>query len=106
MINPKELFEKAEQAAEDWADKDHAAGLLEDALSAMEGHIAAELKAKGESISIIPKLIKNETKWKELAKLWRDARKDALKAKLFYEQVNRYQDNIRSVEATTRRLTT
>ena len=104
MIDPTNLHNKAMAAAEDWADKDHAAGLLEDALSTLEGVIVAELKASGESISIIPKLVKKDERWVELARNWRDARKAALIARLQYEQVNRFQDNVRTKESTERAL--
>ncbi len=104
MIDPKDLFVKAENAAEDWADKDFAAGMLEDSLSVLEGQIATRLKMEGNPISIISKLIKSQPEWFELSKNWRTARKAALIARLKYEQVNRYQDNVRTKESTERAL--
>lgn len=104
MIEPSKLFDKAMKSAEDWADKDHAAGILEDGLSTLEGILIAELKAKGEPITIIPKLIKKDTRWVDAAEAWRDARKQALIAKLRYEQVCRYMDNERTKESTERSL--
>ena len=104
MIEPEKLYEKAMSAAEEWADYDHAAGLLEDLLSTVEGSIASRLKSEGESISIIPKLIKKDPQWKESASQWREAKKQALIAKLKYEQINRFMDNIRTKESTERAL--
>lgn len=105
MIDPQKLFDKAISCAEDWADKDHAAGVLEDGLSTIEGSLCAEYKAKGEPISVITKLIKKDARWLEAAQSWREARKQALVARLKYEQVNRYMDNIRTKESTERQLT-
>ena len=104
MINPTDLYEKAIRQAEDYADRDYAAGILEDALSTLEGHLTAELKAKGEPTTILSKLVKKDERWITAANDWRAAKKSALIAKMKYEQVNRYQDNIRTVEASTRKL--
>ncbi|MBW2106612.1 MAG: hypothetical protein JRI26_11495 [Deltaproteobacteria bacterium] len=104
MIDPQELYNRAMEAAEDWADKDHASGILEDAVSAMEGMLVAELKAKGEPVTVILKLVKNDSRWKEAAQNWRTARKEALIARLKYEQVNRFMDNVRTKESTERAL--
>lgn len=104
MIDPNELFTRAENAAEDWADKDHAAGILEDFIDTLEGTITAELKAKGEPITVINKLSKADPRWIEASKNWREARKQALIAKLKYDQVNRYMDNVRTKESTERSL--
>ena len=104
MINPTDLYNKALAAGEEWADKDHAAGVLEDALDALKGQISAELKAKGESISLIRDLTRKDERWREASIRWRDARKQALIAKLKYEQVCRYQDNLRTNQVTERQL--
>jgi len=104
MIDPTELYNKALNSAEEWADKDNAAGVLEDALGTLEGVLCAEYKAKGEPVSIMTKLIKQDQRWINAAKAWREARKHALVARLKYEQVNRYQDNIRTRESTERQL--
>ncbi len=104
MIDPNELFTRAESSAEDWADKDYAAGILEDFLSTMEGQIASKLKSEGIPITIISKLIKSQPEWIDAAKAWRFARKEALIARLKYEQVNRFQDNVRTKESTERTL--
>jgi len=104
MINPADLYEKAMKQAEDWADKQHAEGVLEDALSTLEGTLIAELKAKGEPITTAPKLIKKDPRWIDAARVWRDAKRESLIARLRYEQVNRYQDNQRTKESTERQL--
>jgi hypothetical protein len=106
MFNPQSMYEKAIEAAEDYADKDHAAGVLEDALDALKGVIASELKAKGEAVGLISNLTKKDPRWIEMTKSWRDARKEALIAKMKYDQINRFQDNERTQEATARRLAT
>lgn len=104
MIDPESLYNKAMEQAEVWADTDHAAGVLEDALEALEGVLVAEYKAKGEPVTILGKLIKKDARWTEAAKARRDARKEALIARLKYEQINRYQDNKRTKESTERQL--
>lgn len=104
MIDPEKLYNRSMTAAEEWADKDHAAGVLEDALGTLESDIAAELKARGEPVSVIPKMIKCDQRWKDAAQSWRQAKRDALIAKLKYEQANRYQDNLRTKESTERQL--
>jgi len=104
MIDPTELYNKAMAQAENWADADYASGLLDDALDTLEGVITAELKADGKPVSIINKLAKNDERWKEAAQKRRQARRDALIEKLKYEQMNRYQDNIRTKESTERQL--
>ena len=105
MIDPHKMYLKSIELAEDYADKDFAAGTLEDALDALKGTLSAKLKSKGESVSIIPALVKSQPEWVEMAGQWRLAKKVALLAKLKYDQSNRYQDNVRTAEATTRQLT-
>ena len=105
MINPKDLYEKAMESAEDYADKDYASGLLDDAVEALEGVITAELKAEGQPTTLIPKLIKKDKRLMKEKENRRGARKQAIIAKLKYEQVNRYQDNLRTNEVTVRKLT-
>ena len=104
MINPQDLYTKAMEAAEDWADKEHAAGVLEDALSTLEGVLLAELKSQGEPTTTAPKLIKKDPRWIDSAKTWREAKRAALIARMKYEQVNRFQDNVRTKESTERAL--
>jgi hypothetical protein len=104
MIDPQELFTKAEAAAADWADKDYAAGLLEDLVSSLEGVLASRYKSKGHAATLIPKLIKADVEWKEAQYRWREAKKEAMVARLKYEQINRFQDNIRTKESTERAL--
>ena len=104
MIDPTALYNKAIEQAEDWADKEHAAGVLEDAVGAMEGLLYAEYKAKGEPATLIPRLIKKDDRHKNALNLWRDAKKEAHIAKMKYDQVNKYQDNIRTKESTERQL--
>lgn len=104
MIDPGKVYEQAMEAAEDYADKDHAAGVLEDALDALKGTLTADLKSKGESVTIISSLVKKDHAWIELSVQWRDARKSAILAKLKYDQVCRWQDNIRTNAVTDRSL--
>ena len=104
MIDPKELYERAMEAGEGWADKDHAAGVLEDALDALKGQISSELKTRGESISLIRDLVRKDERWIDMTSKWREAKKSALIAKLKYEQINRYQDNLRTNQVTERQL--
>jgi hypothetical protein len=106
MLDPKDLFTKAMEAAEDYADKEHAAGVLEDALDALKGLLVAEYKSKGEPITTIKDIIKNDPRYKESVSAWRDAVKAFRIAKLKYDQVCRFQDNVRTNEATARRLAT
>ncbi len=104
MIDPTALYNKALAQAEEWADKEHAAGVLEDAVGAMEGVLYAEYKAKGEPSTLIPKLIKKDERHKQALEQWRLAKKEAHIAKMKYDQVNKYQDNIRTRESTERQL--
>jgi len=104
MLDPKDLFTKAMESAEDYADKEHAAGVLEDALDALKGVLVAEYKGKGEPVTIIGTLIKADPRYKELVRTWRDAVKEFRIAKLKYDQVCRFQDNVRTNEATARKL--
>ena len=104
MIEPDKLFNKAMEQAEMWADDDYTAGILEDALSTLEGILIAELKANGEPITIIPKLLKKDPRWIDSSNRWRDAKKSALLSKLKYDQVCRYMDNVRTKETTERAL--
>ena len=106
MLDPNELFTKAMEAAEDYADKEHAAGVLEDALDALKGSLVAKYKARGEAVTIIKDLVKNDPEYKQLAIEWRDAVRAFRIAKLKYDQVCRFQDNVRTNEATARRLAT
>lgn len=106
MKDPDELYSRSIELAEDYADKDFAAGVLEDAISTLEGVITAELKAQGQSITIIPKLVKKDERWVEASANWREARKQTLIAKMKYDQSVKYQDNLRTIEATNRRLST
>ena len=106
MFDPDKLYTKAMEAAKDYADKDHAAGVLEDALDALKGDIIAKLKSKGEPVTIVGSLAKSDPDYKEMTKAWRDAKHAALIAKMKYDQICRYQDNERTNEVTTRRLTT
>jgi hypothetical protein len=106
MLDPNELFTKAMEAADDYADKEHAAGVLEDSLDAMKGVLVAEYKGKGEPVTIIKDLIKSDPRYKDFAKTWRNAMKSYRIAKLKYDQVCRFQDNVRTNEATARRLAT
>ena len=82
MINPEELYLKSMAQAEEWADQQYAEGMLEDALDTLEGVLIAELKAKGEAVTGLAKLIKKDQRWKEAAEQWRKAKKKALIAKL------------------------
>ncbi len=91
-------------AASDYADKDYAEGMLDDARRAMKGAVAAQLRAKGESISIISDLVRKDLKYLESAKAWRDARMLAIMAKFKYEQVCRYQDNLRTQQVSDRQV--
>jgi len=104
MIDPEKLYNKAMEAAEDWADKDYAAGVLEDGLSTLEASLIAEYKAKGEPVSTVAKRVKMDPKWVSMAEAWRDARKAALVARLKYDQINRFIDNCRTKESTERSL--
>ena len=104
MINPQELFDKAMTAAEDWADKDEAADNLDDAVDALKGLIFSELKAKGESVTLIPVLAKKDERYVELQKDYLAAKKEAIIAKLKYDQINRFMDNVRTKESTERAL--
>ena len=104
MINPQDLYNKAIEAGEEWADKQYEAGLLEDLADAIKGDIAAELKANGVPISLISNLIKADKRHKEAMKDYRDAKHEEMKAKIKYDQVNRYMDNLRTKESTERQL--
>ena len=106
MLNSTSLYEKAMEAAEDYADKEHAAGVLEDALDALKGSLSAEYKRKGEPATLIGSLIKNDPLYKEMATQWRDAVKAYRIARLKYDQICRYQDNEKTNEVTARALTT
>ena len=105
MLDPDLIYNGSIDAAEDWADKDHASGILEDALGTLESQIASELKAKGEPVSIISKLIKKDSRWIEFARTWRDAKKASLLARLKYDQLCRKGENIRTNAVTERQLT-
>jgi len=104
MIDPQALFDKAMTAAEDWADKDEAAGNLDDAVDALKALIYSELKSKGEPVTLVPVLAKKDERYVELQKNYMAAKKAALIARLKYEQINRFMDNIRTKESTERAL--
>jgi hypothetical protein len=104
MIDPQALYNKAMEAAEDMADKEYAYGTLEDGLSTLEGMLITELKGKGEPVTLIPKLIKQDEKWVLQAENVRKAKKEYILAKFKYEQVCRFQDNQRTKETTERAL--
>lgn len=104
MIDPQALYERALEAAQDFQDKEYAYGILEDGLQTLEGQIIAELRARGEPTTIVSKLAKTDRRWIEMAELRRDAEKAYKLAKFKYEQVNRFQDNIRTKETTERAL--
>jgi len=106
MLNSTSLYEKAMEAAEDYADKEHAAGVLEDALDALKGSLVAKYKAKGEAVTIINNLVKDDPEYKLMATQWRDAVKAYRIARLKYDQICRYQDNEKTNEVTARQLTT
>ena len=106
MFDPDKLYTKAMSAAEDYADKDEAAGNLEDALDALRGDIMAELKARGEPVTVLKDYARKDPRYTQTAKSWREARKQALIARMKYDQICRYQDNERTNEVTTRRLAT
>jgi len=72
MFDPDKLYTKAMEAAKDYADKDHAAGVLEDALDALKGDIIAKLKSKGEPVTIVGSLAKSDPDYKEMTKEYTD----------------------------------
>lgn len=103
MIDPDKVYQKAVDQAEDYADKSYAAGVLSDGLDTLKGQIMAELRSKGDPVTLISSLSRTDQRWIDMAKQVRDAEKAALIAKLKYEQVNRWQDNVRTNEATIRK---
>lgn len=104
MIDPDKIFNNSMEAATDWADKDHAAGILEDGAETLRGVIASELKQSGESVTLIRDLTRKDSRWVEMVRQWRDAKRAALIAKLKYDQVCRWQENVRTNEVTERKL--
>lgn len=100
----KEMYEKSMELAEKWADADEAEGHMKDSLEAMEADLIAEYKKDGQPVTLIPKLIKGDQRYKDVAKALRVLRRETIIAKERYNQSNRYQDNWRTKESTERQL--
>jgi len=100
MIDPTELYNRAMDAAEDWSTKDEIAANLDVAVDTLKAVIYAEMKSKGDSVTLIPTLAKGEKRYVEMMESYLKAKREALLAKMKYDQIGKYMDNIRTKEST------
>src|SRR6266481_9538338 len=99
-MDANEIFEKLEQAGQDWADKNSAADILEETKYTIlsecmaqypeDSNAAAETKARADK------------KFKEHLSVMVAARKAANKAKVHYESIKTWIELHRTAEATER----
>lgn len=101
-MNPNDLYQKLITAGNDYADKEHAASLLEGALKSIKAKIAIQYKDSGCGVAEADMRAEDDWEYKQAFQAKTDARREAMKAKVHYDSVRVWIDIWRTVEASER----
>lgn len=101
-MNPNDLYQKLITAGNDYADKEHAASLLEGALKSIKAKIAIQYKDSGCGVAEADMRAEDDWEYKQAFQAKADARREAMKAKVHYDSVRVWVDIWRTVQASER----
>jgi hypothetical protein len=84
-MNPKSVYERLVTVGSDWADKEHAANLLEAAVKSVKAKIALQHKDAGCGVAEAEMRAEADYEYRKLREDAIDARMEAIKAKVVYD---------------------
>jgi len=103
-MNPQSVYERLVTVGTDWAEKEHAANLLEGTLKSVKAKIAIQHKDCGMSVAESELRAEADYEYQQHREMAANARAEALKAKVVYHAAQAYIDAWRTEQATERAI--
>lgn len=102
MIEADKITERIVQRGKAWADREHAASLLEETRKTVRAQFASEHSEKAGSVAKAEMMAEADPRYREHVIAMVDARKEANIAKVNYDAGKIYAELVRTEQATLR----
>lgn len=102
MIDPNQIYEKLCTQGKDWAQKDHAASLLEETRKSVRSQVIVEYIEKGQNVSKSEAYAESDPRYIEHIQVMCEARKTANLAQVNYKAAQAWSEAVRTAESTLR----